>query len=214
MNLSLNEVEATARKAARGVGYDWGLCEEAGRAARWLCSFGLDGCGALARQLRLADGTDLRAAAPEIGVDVWRARAGNMCPLFAGAAVSDFAFRLEAEAMVLESVMTPILLLPFAGAAARRTGAALAIEWQGFAAVASGPELGLGTGLLSGYATRAERAKISAGGKVARSLRRVTRAGPDPSDWLALERFARRTYAPATAESRLLGAGAGLSDND
>jgi hypothetical protein len=29
-----------------------------------------------------------------------------------------------------------------------------------------------------------------------------------------LEAFAQRTYAPATEASRMLGAGAGLSDND
>ena len=42
MNLSLNEVEATAKKATRGAGYPWGLAEEAGKAVRWLCGAG---CG-------------------------------------------------------------------------------------------------------------------------------------------------------------------------
>jgi len=32
--------------------------------------------------------------------------------------------------------------------------------------------------------------------------------------WSRLEEFTYRTYAPATEESRVLGAGAGLSDND
>ena len=32
MNLSLNEVDAMAKKAARGAGYSWGLAEEAGKA--------------------------------------------------------------------------------------------------------------------------------------------------------------------------------------
>jgi hypothetical protein len=32
--------------------------------------------------------------------------------------------------------------------------------------------------------------------------------------WSRLEEFTYRTYAPATEESRALGAGAGLSDND
>ena len=31
MNWSLNELDAMARKAARGAGYSWGLAEEAGR---------------------------------------------------------------------------------------------------------------------------------------------------------------------------------------
>ena len=44
--------------------------------------------------------------------------------------------------------------------------------------------------------------------------KRHLRADPDPNDWAALLAFAHRTYAPATEESRLRGAGAGLSDND
>ena len=42
----------------------------------------------------------------------------------------------------------------------------------------------------------------------------MSRAMPDPQDWAQLEALARLTYAPATDESRLNGAGAGLSDND
>ncbi|MEO0980892.1 MAG: DUF3726 domain-containing protein, partial [Pseudomonadota bacterium] len=40
------------------------------------------------------------------------------------------------------------------------------------------------------------------------------RATPDPDSWTRLGVLAHRTYAPATDESRLRGAGAGLSDND
>ena len=47
MNYSLNAVESTAKRAARGAGYPWGLAEEAGKATRWLSHQGLEGCGAL-----------------------------------------------------------------------------------------------------------------------------------------------------------------------
>ena len=41
-----------------------------------------------------------------------------------------------------------------------------------------------------------------------------TRAQVESTIWHALEELAGRTYAPATEESRLKGAGSGLSDND
>ncbi|WP_342642359.1 DUF3726 domain-containing protein [Rhodoligotrophos ferricapiens] len=41
-DLSMNEVEMTAYKAARGAGLPWGLAEDAGRAARWLARAGFD----------------------------------------------------------------------------------------------------------------------------------------------------------------------------
>ena len=42
LNLSLNEVAATAKKAARGAGYSWGMAEEAAAAVRWLAACGTE----------------------------------------------------------------------------------------------------------------------------------------------------------------------------
>jgi hypothetical protein len=42
----------------------------------------------------------------------------------------------------------------------------------------------------------------------------VMRAQVSPESWARLSGFAHRTFAPATEESRMRGAGAGLSDND
>jgi hypothetical protein len=46
------------------------------------------------------------------------------------------------------------------------------------------------------------------------SQQRATRATPNPKAWDILTRFAHRTYAPATEESRRLGAGDTQSDAD
>lgn len=40
MSFALNEIEATAKRATRGAGYDWGLAEDASKAVRWLCARG------------------------------------------------------------------------------------------------------------------------------------------------------------------------------
>ena len=64
MSFALIEVEATAKKAARGAGHSWGMAEEAARAARWLCAHGIDGVAGLARALARVDGSDPRQHAP------------------------------------------------------------------------------------------------------------------------------------------------------
>jgi len=43
MTYALGEIETLCRKAARGAGHSWGVAEEAGRAARWLCAHGFKG---------------------------------------------------------------------------------------------------------------------------------------------------------------------------
>ena len=68
---------------------------------------------------------------------------------------------------------------------------------------------------LSGQLTdRSTTLTIALSNAMPTPLPNATRAAPDPSAWAALTDLAHRTYAPATEESRRLGAGAGLSDND
>ena len=71
MTLSLNEIESTAKKAARGGGYPWGLAEEAASATRWLHSNDLDGCAALASLLDRVDGQEITSWSPNPCNNVW-----------------------------------------------------------------------------------------------------------------------------------------------
>lgn len=214
MSYSLNEVEATAKKAARGGGYGWGHAEEAGKAARWLCSFGFDGCKALASVLRTFDGCNLRTRYPVSGSGEWRASSDVMCPLYAGTLVSDTADKLNEGPLTLRSVAEPLLLLPFAYAAARLIHKAVAVEWQGVSAVCSSSGLNWTADNSAQLFGVVERVGVSISNAEGITGPSCSRASPMEETWSSLLAFAHRTYAPATEESRLLGAGAGTSDND
>ena len=210
MTLSLNEIEVTAKKAARGAGYSWGLAEEAGKATRWLCAHGIDGCAALAGLLNRVDGADLSDWSPITGGPVWKAIGGTLCPLVTGAALSDRAYEAGDNETRLENVTHPVLLAPFAALLAQQTGQTVTVAWPGIHLCTDGGQIGL-TGTLRhdpGTATVATGGTIDAPNPV------CDRADPDSAAWQTLNAFAHRTYAPATEESRLRGAGAGLSDND
>ncbi|MEX0317214.1 MAG: DUF3726 domain-containing protein [Ruegeria sp.] len=208
MSYSLNEMEATAKRAARGAGYSWGLAEEAGKATRWLCAHGLEGEAALARLLEqgLANPAD---HAPQTLDGDWSG-SGMLCPLTAGALVSDLAGRLQTGPIHMREVAVPIALLPFAASAARRLRSCVSVECDGLVAVTDGSDLSV----PDGFPETAQHVTVRVGGSPASGCARKTRARPDPANWAVLNRFAHRTFAPATEESRLLGAGAGLSDND
>jgi hypothetical protein len=189
MSYALNEVEAMAKKAVRGAGLSWGLAEDAAKATRWLCEFGLDGVGALAAALNepnLSDG-----------------------PLVQGVGVSDGAARLLDAPMRFGAVSSPMLLLPFAAMAARQLGRTVTVECDGQSATTDGVALSM-SAPLSG----ASAVTVRIGGTLEAPCATHTRANPASQDWETLSTFAHRTYAPATEASRLLGAGAGLSDND
>lgn len=211
MTFSLNEIEALAKKAARGAGYPWGIAEETGKAVRWLCAAGVDGCSALAKYLIDCDGDDLSVRAPKQG-NTWTSIADRLCPLLAGAALSDLADTLHEGDLRLESVAHPILLAPFAGLSAQHLEAPVVLEWSDAFVATDGKALVLRGDISASAATVIVR--VETGFDHAHWQPKRSRADPDEESLAILNSLAHRTYAPATETSRLAGAGAGLSDND
>lgn len=209
MSFALNEVEAIAKKAARGAGYSWGLAEEAAKATRWLCAQGIDGSAVLARLLGHGHASDLAAHTPGDLSVPWGAQ-NDLCALISGAALSDRANGLTSGNITLKNVTEPAMLLPFAAQAARQINATVTLNCDDVTAVTNGT----GISVFGDFPTSASEVTVSVSGALTDVQPLKTRATPDPDDWAKLNRFAHLTYAPATEESRLLGAGAGLSDND
>lgn len=208
MSLSLGEVEATAKKAARGAGYPWGLAEDAATAARWLCAQGLDGCAALAALLSTTDGADLARHTPQAGTDPWCAPGGTLCPLITGAALSDHAAALASAPLRIAQIAQPVLLLPFAAQAARALAQPVRLTWPEGHATTDGAHVHLAAtpGPIAAHVT------ASCESSTHQSRRPCHRATPSPAAWETLLALAHRTYAPATDESRRKGAGDGPPD--
>ena len=212
MNLALIEVEAMAKKAARGAGYSWGMAEEAAKATRWLCAAGFDGVAELAKTLQTVDGKDPGTMTPgALGGD-WQGSTDTLCPLSTGAALSDSAVFWAESGKTASNVIAPLLLLPFAANAALQLGSPVTLSWQDTQLVTDGRNVGATSHEID--VDRAKTLQVQVGGTLSNARPTSFRATPTEADWATLERFAHRTYAPDTEESRLKGAGAGLSDND
>lgn len=212
MNLALIEVEAMAKKAARGAGYSWGIAEEAAKATRWLCAAGFDGVATLAKVLQTVDGQDLATMTPSALGGDWQGSSDTLCPLATGAALSDGAVFWAEAGKTASNVIAPLLLLPFAANAALQLGRPVTLSWQGAQLVTDGQSVSGPSSLVT--PDQQKTVQVQLGGKIIDTTPTRLRATPSDADWATLERFAHRTYAPDTEESRLKGAGAGLSDND
>lgn len=238
--VSLNEIELTLRKAALGAGLPLGLAEETGRAAAWLAGYGLPAVEpCLAALDRLEQGADgaCRFRRMAAGWRLAAAAGGMLSAIHAGAAAADHlraARRQEtaATALALAAVDAPLLLA--ATLAASADGAPFQARWQGRAgAVAlrgTGDEVGLAAtddaaltapadamqlGLGAAAAASGLPPRLEAG--AAREARwRVLAEGVrvDPGAWRRAGRYAARCLVPASARSRLTGAGAGQPDSD
>ena len=185
MTFSLNEVEATVRKAARGAGLPIGIAEDIGRAAAWLCARGEDGSAAALEGLRRYDASR-PCALNEAGADP-AARA-----VIEGLSAIDLIIAGCRDRVELSGLDVPMLLRGLVGIST--AGRELAIE------------LDLG---LDGHATLIRREWHAA-----ESAPHTRRHEADPAVWHELQGLAARTYVPASEASRAHGAGAGLVDRD
>ena len=216
MKYSLNEIETMARRAARGIGFAWGLAEEAGKAARWLSEHDLPGAQILAELLSRNDGKHYSELAPMSQDCPWHARGGRLCPIAAGAALSDRANEIAAGRVVeLGPTSQPLLLAAAAASAARLTGSRIELSWPGALLVLT----------ADGACIEGTRAALTCEFADSAHCRTTTRAAiitpganrgraVNTASWRRLDAFAQRTFAPATAASRLHGAGADIKDSD
>lgn len=210
---SLGEIEALAKRAARGAGYSWGLAEEVGFATRWLCRFGLPGAEKAEHLLTAFDRGEVFP--PVVCGAVLQAKgAAPLCPIQTGAYLADIGVL---EAMEIHQLSEPLLILPFAALATRHANQPIGkrpikVIWGNFVAITNGTDLS-----ISGKdqdITCAQNVLIRHVQDQPQSMPNQTRSNASPACLEILNRLAHRTYAPATDESRNRGAGAGGSDND
>lgn len=199
MSWSLGETAALALKATRGAGMSWGLAEEAAASVVWLHRYGLPGLSALCSYL----GTREFPQPDEIA-----------CPIMTGCALIDGMMAVPekpSETLDLGLVQAPLLLLPFVARLEPGT------IWLCAAGLGGTIDRQGGDGWQSHYlhgggACQLMRQTVP---QIDPALETVTRL--DDRFACCVDRlggFAHRTYAPATGQSRLSGAGAGLTDND
>jgi len=199
MSWSLGETAALALKAARGAGMSWGLAEETAASVVWLHSRGLPGISALCSYL----GQAAAPKSPEGG-----------CPIMTGCALFDGMMDVpetSSQTLDLGHVHAPLLLLPFV--ARLEPGH----YWLRAPGLPGTVDIAKGDGWQSHCLRGSGSCTVRLGDRpqVDPALDMITRVdGRFTCCVDRLDAYAHRTYAPATGQSRMSGAGAGLNDND
>lgn len=198
MSWSLGEIRALSIKAARGAGMDWGMAEEAGFAVQWLEAHGLPSTKILAQYLSTVH--------RKTNFDY------DNCPLKLGCLISDTG---DWNALGNTATAEPLLLVPFIANAVGEDSVELV--WMKNKLVIH--KDGVTTDdveTLDSNVGRSNHIFSVALSTIAKNiLEPKNRVLDDAKPHVAiLNALAHKTYAPATAASRLAGAGAGLNDND
>ncbi|MCP4212572.1 MAG: DUF3726 domain-containing protein [Halieaceae bacterium] len=213
--LTLAEIESSVRKAARGCGLDWGLAEEAGKAARWLAAYNLPGPESALAQLQELAAKDYRAFMPQNSTSPWQASGGLLCPIITGAALADHSAQmLDAKVFTLGPTAFPLLLAASVGQAARRHRTVFTTAWG--EVQISCFENGLS---IDGNHDDLLLARVDTVSCRQDDLSRPQQPPStlayaiDEATVKGIDELTCKIYAPATEASRA-GAGAGLTDND
>ena len=203
MSWSLGETAALALKAARGAGMSWGLAEETAASVVWLHSRGLPGVSALCSYLEQYIGQAAAPETPEGG-----------CPIMTGCALIDGMMGVpetSSQTLDLGHLHAPLLLLPFVARLEAGHYWLHAPGLQGTVGIAKGDGWQSHCLRGSGGCT----VSLGEGPQVNPALEMNTRVdGRFTCCVDRLDAYAHCTYAPSTGQSRMSGAGAGLTDND
>jgi len=213
MIVSRNEIESRILKAARGAGMSWGLAEEASIAAGWLAEQALPWADTLVGVLAQIHTT----SAPLIVAQrIAPSRPGTqLCPIRVGALLSDLG--PSASAMEVHDLLAPLWLAPFlASWAGPDRGVRLSWRDGHLLVASSGVETAKAAAPAALAAVFADRVTIALEPIDGPCRTPPNRVGYEVADdaWRTLGELEHRTYVPASAQSRLAGAGAGLLDND
>ncbi|MFK7858594.1 MAG: DUF3726 domain-containing protein [Granulosicoccus sp.] len=207
---SLNEVASLAKRAVRGAGMSWGIAEEAASSVRWLTAHKLAGPALLARLLKKQAPRDNTSMSPATGSQGLTRKAHHTCPLLAAAEFSDtsaiWAHSKDA-CTEIPDLAYPLLMLPTIARVALRAGVWLQVSWDDMLISTDGQSVCI-QGSLTMLTTEKTRQFRCVVADTMKSVPQTTqRQSVDKESWDLLESFAQRSYAPATEESRRLGAG-------
>lgn len=203
MECSPGEFELLITSAARGGGMDWGLAEEAGIAARWLIARGLSPSFS---DIFNRHQTLSFAEENKVGELVPRTAGTLLCPVAAGTYISDM--RKVRTEWTFAQTAHPLIILPFASRIA--ADKCVKIQWADAEIITDGDNF-VAQGDI--HAASGE-ISIVAAAKPSQFSSPAERCEVADDEWQRLYSLAARSWVPATARSREVGAGAGTNDND
>lgn len=194
--LSLNEAETLATKAARGAGLSWGEAEDLGRGARWLGARGLDWAGPL---LGLLNSPAERACLTQL-----LRVADRIAAPFPDRQISIEACRPVWVLAILASMARSKTSLDLRG-----PNFCFRVSPEGVAS-SDRESLDIGDTPATGMAVEASAAALPLARVLEPNMRRSTVSAKRMDE---LGGLAARTYVPASAASRRLGAGGSRIDD-
>ncbi len=200
---TLYEIDITARRASKAIGFSWGVAEEVGKNIRLLEVFGLPGIKNLNQYFKIYKKQQFQNISL---ITKFNTSKIPYCPIIVGVNLLDqITVMEELDEINFENVAFPVLIIPFLSRASEIIGKKimLVIDDQKFL-------LNFNQSIYSNYLVKTimERAK-----KIKINFLENNNSFSE-NDWEELYKLTEDTFVEETEELKQKTAGAGLIDND
>ena len=200
---SFSEIDTTAKRATKGVGFAWGVAEEVGKNIRLLEMFGLPGLKNLNQYFKKIKQEEFKNLTLILKENISKK---PYCPIIAGTSFLDqINSANELDEIKIENMGFPILFLPFLSRASEVIGKRIfvTIDNKDFL-------LNFNQSIYSNYFSgdileKGNSIKI----KFLENINSFTE-----KDWQELYKLSENTFVEETEALKKSAAGAGLTDND
>ena len=200
---SFSEIDTTAKRATKGVGFAWGVAEEVGKNIRLLEMFGLPGLKNLNQYFKKIKQEEFKNLTLLLKENISKK---PYCPIIAGTSFLDqINSANELDEIKIENMGFPILFLPFLSRASEVIGKRIfvTIDNKDFL-------LNFNQSIYSNYFSgdileKGNSIKI-------KFLENINSFAE--KDWQELYKLSENTFVEETEELKKSAAGAGLTDND
>ena len=211
LRASSNEISQIARKACLGIGLAEDRAVDLAAATIWLMRRDADGAGVLTAMLLAAD----TALPIQYRVDNDGLHCPKLRPSMEGVAAIDWLIATgEKGSIHSDGVDFPLMMLGLLGVAA--TSYNLEFRVNSVLVTRNRIEGALAEGAVTIRLCASKTPNLTQTSDITQTLEEKNQLHlpVDETIWESLSALAFKTYVPASTESRLKGAGAGLFDND
>lgn len=200
---SFSEIDTTAKRATRAIGFSWGIAEEMGKNLRLLEMFGLPGVKNLNQYFKVYKNNNFE--------DIKIISKLNMskkfyCPITAGVNFYDQSFTLDSfEKVEIKNLAFPLLFIPFVSRASETIGKRIFLKMDNKEFL-----FNFNQSIYSNYLS----------GDVLEKSEKITlnflknQDTFNEKEWSELYRLSENTFVEESEELKNNAAGAGLTDND
>ncbi len=201
---SLSEIETTAKRASRAVGFSWGIAEEIAKGIRLLELFGFPGIKNLNQYYKLINKKNFEKL--KIIRKKNKSNKLFLCPINLGVCFLDQIKTLESyKKITFYKITHPVLFLPFLSRSSEIIGKRIILKFEKNTFL-----FNFNVNILSTFSKK----KFPSTVKKVEVILLENKDSFSEKEWKNLYKLSENTFVEETDSLKQRAAGAGLTDND